>query len=398
MVWWYVLQALLVAALHTAVMKMPHTCLECCRPQLFYVVACLLMCVQVANPRSCLLSMCTGLLNSLTVARTVSKQRRGSVRRTVSRVSSMASPQLGVRTARSSSDGGCTSPTKSSKDPAAPATLGAGKGRIIVLGWTEAAVPELLLQLQDTATKGSTITVVLPALASNGTQLQQASAGKQKQQAQQQPGLPQVQYLRVADPSSVQAFLEAGIADADAVMLGSALSADAAPASTEADALVTSAVLAIQQALQITQQAGSQAGKQAATGLGGSGGWQPRSKLHVVAVVSSYSVRRALQSFLSSVLLHCSFSYEIMLMDEFAAGMLVSVSGGMCWGLLVCHDVLVQRAVTVACTAGEVQVWCGLLLQSWKTSLVVECPFCWEHRPVPAVVLWPRDDCRTGHH
>jgi hypothetical protein len=140
-----------------------------------------------------------------------------------------------------------------------------------------------------------------------------------------------VQYVRVPDPSSTQTLLDAGIADADAVILGSALSAAVAPASTEADALVTAAMLAVQQALQTAKGATSTQQQQQqqleAAAWSGVSQQQPPSKLHVVAVVSSYSVRRALQTFLSSVLLQCSFSYEIMVLDEFAAGMLVSVSG-----------------------------------------------------------------------
>jgi hypothetical protein len=110
------------------------------------------------------------------------------------------------------------------------------------------------------------------------------------------------------------------------MILGSALSAEALSGGTEADALVTAAMLAIQQALQTVSGVSCQAVQQAPAGSGKTRKLHSKP-LHVVAVVSSYSVRRALQTFLSSVLLHCSFSYEIMVLDEFAAGMLVSVSG-----------------------------------------------------------------------
>jgi hypothetical protein len=216
----------------------------------------------------------------------------------------------------------------------------------MVLGWQEAAVPELLEQLQQAAPRGSHGTVVLQAgpgtaasSAATGAkqdpaaQQQQHSATKQQllpppqqkqeqQDQQHQTGWSQT-VLRVGDPCSVQALLEAGIADADAVVLGSALSSAAAPASSEADALVTTAMLAIQQALR-TANGQSSTAVQLDTAEGPY--CVQRNKLHVVAVVSSYSVRRALQQFLTSVLLHCSFSFEIMVLDEFAAGMLVSVS------------------------------------------------------------------------
>jgi hypothetical protein len=48
-------------------------------------------------------------------------------------------------------------------------------------------------------------------------------------------------------------------------------------------------------------------------------------RLHVVAVLSSYSVRRAAQVFLGSMLVR-NFSYEIMVLDEYAGAMLLQVS------------------------------------------------------------------------
>jgi hypothetical protein len=92
-------------------------------------------------------------------------------------------------------------------------------------------------------------------------------------------------------------------------------------------------------------------------------------RLHVVADVASCSVRRALQCFLSSVLLQCGFSYEIMVLDEFAAGMLVSVSvvqegifatvrrhGA---GLSSCAEA--EKLVVLRAQLGS-NVWAGLLL------------------------------------
>jgi hypothetical protein len=218
----------------------------------------------------------------------------------------------------------------------------------MVLGWQEAAVPELMEQLQQAAPRGSHITVVLqagpnvadisaPQPAAAGAKhdpaaQQQQPKAKQKHLLPLQQDQQQQQHLAsgwsqtvlcVSDPCNVQTLLEAGIADADAVILGSALSTAAAPVASEADALVTTAMLAIQQALR-TASGQSSTAVQLDTPEGPY--CVQRNKLHVVAVVSSYSVRRALQQFLTRVLLHCSFSFEIMVLDEFAAGMLVSVS------------------------------------------------------------------------
>jgi hypothetical protein len=49
-------------------------------------------------------------------------------------------------------------------------------------------------------------------------------------------------------------------------------------------------------------------------------------RLHVVAVLSSYSVRRAAQVFLGSMLVR-NFSYEIMVLDEYVGAMLLQVRG-----------------------------------------------------------------------
>lgn len=272
-------------------------------------------------------------------------------------MSSMSSPLLGGGLgAGTGSDGSTSSPPKGSRAAAAAA---ADRGKqVIVLGWPEAAVPDLLLQLQEAMRGGGHVTVVVPAqaeqqLVSNASAkqlLKQAGSAK----VQQGAGMWHVQYVRVTDPSSTQTLLDAGIADADAVILGSALSAAVAPASTEADALVTAAILAVQQALQTAKGATSTQQQQQQLEVAAGSGvsqQQPPSKLHVVAVVSSYSVRRALQTFLSSVLLQCSFSYEIMVLDEFAAGMLVSVSGvlNMLYGWLhsLCAAVLWAIALTL---------------------------------------------------
>jgi hypothetical protein len=222
---------------------------------------------------------------------------------------------LGTLTARRSIDGTSSSSSHATRDAAKPSS---SKGqKVVVLGWPEAALPELLQQLQEAAPPGSDITIVLPAQGEPPVQ-PQADTGPQTQR---------VRYLWAGEPSSARTLLDAGVAEADSVILGSALSAEAASSGTEADALVTAAVLAIQQALQTVSGVSHQAVQQAPAGSGET--WPLHSKpLHVVAVVSSYSVRRALQTFLSSVLLHCSFSYEIMVLDEFAAGMLVSVSAG----------------------------------------------------------------------
>jgi hypothetical protein len=215
---------------------------------------------------------------------------------------------------------------------------------------------------------------------------------QQEEEAPASPAAPRVQYMRVADPGSVQSLLGAGVADADAVMLGPALSAKAAPGSIEADALVTSTVLAIQQALQTVSWVPGPI-QAARSHLGAC--WQQeqqrrqqkeqqqRSRLHVVAVVSSYSVRRALQTFLSSVLLRVNFSYEICLMEEFAAGMLVSVSEGargggqaacwsccLCWPLLGCSFWSVIQLVWLSCsldmTGLAVCCWVICLLCRWR--------------------------------
>jgi hypothetical protein len=252
-------------------------------------------------------------------------------------MSSMSSPQLvGVLGAATGSDGSTSSSLPKGTRGAAAAAIDRGK-RVIVLGWPEAAVPDLLLQLQEAMRGGGHVTVVVPVQAEQQQLVSSASAKQLLKQAgsakvQQGAGMWHVQYLRVADPSSIQTLLDAGIADADAAILGSALSAAVSPASTEADALVTAAMLAVQQVLQTAKgwegamPLQQQQQQLQAAALNGVNQQQPPSKLHVVAVVSSYSVRRALQTFLSSVLLQCSFSYEIMVLDEFAAGMLVSVS------------------------------------------------------------------------
>lgn len=270
----------------------------------------------------------------------------------------MASPQLCLPTTRSSSDGGCASPAREGRASRTPGSGSSSRGlRIILLGVPESGVPDLLSQLQqDFAPLGSSVTVVLPAAVDGSSSAEQTStatttAFSSKLKSAQDSSLPipavpgqHTTVLRVKEPSSVQALLSAGIADADAVILGSQLCDKPAAAAAEADAMVTAAMLAIQQALQ--QSASSRSGTDttaAAAGAGQQTGAAAPSRLHVVAVVTSYSVRRALQSFLSSVLLSCSFSYEVMVLDEFAAGMLVSVS---CWsasGLVGVHgnDLLV---------------------------------------------------------
>lgn len=252
---------------------------------------------------SCTL-LSTGILNTSTQATSTRKpQHPALLKRTVSRVSSMASPQLaGLTTTHHSSDGGgsssdCSSPTAASRAVAATAKPGSSSQgqRVVVLGFTEAAVPELLLQLQEVLPLGSSVTVLLPLPAAGTLTVQQ----QQQKQAPVSPTAPQVQFMQVADPGSVQALLGAGVADADAVMLGPTLSAKAAPGSMEANALVTSTVLAVQQALQTVS--GGVSGPMshpipARSQLGAC--WQQEQrqqqqqqrKLHVVAVVCRATV------------------------------------------------------------------------------------------------------------
>jgi hypothetical protein len=75
-------------------------------------------------------------------------------------------------------------------------------------------------------------------------------------------------------------------------------------------------------------------------------------RLHVVAVLSSYSVRRAAQVFLGSMLVR-NFSYEIMVLDEYAGAMLLQVSATAFTVCLACCN---ERRVEL------VQRW-ALLLQ-----------------------------------
>lgn len=268
--------------------------------------------------------------------------------RTVSRVSSMSSPQL-LDVKRSSSSGSSGTPDGSSHSKthaAVPATQQApDRGlRLVVVGWQESGVPDLLLQLRGLAPRGSSITVMLPGGEGKGKPQPVTSnhrlpdAGK----PQAQSGTPElwsqlllgsvVSVVRAAEPSGMQALRDAGVAAADAVIVGPALSQSGLPATTEADALVTAALLGIQHALETSSNqssclAAGGLGRQQGPGCASSYPGQQQNKLHVVAVVSSYSIRRALQAFLSSTLLHCNFSYELMVQDEFAASMLVLVSG-----------------------------------------------------------------------
>lgn len=272
---------------------------------------------------------------------------------------------------------------------------------VIVLGWAAAAVPGLLSSLQETAPVGSCVTVlhhkgqvhpdaeqaavaaaaVAAATAaavataasqtstdSSGTKVAEANSNYQHidQQAEACPTCPErasisaqqeqqeeqkqhfsCRHMYVSEPCSVKALLSAGIAEADAIIIGGQL---APQASGEADAMVVAALLAVQQALQpistvsaaaawpsISQQLKPAAdgrldstSRQLASGVSTSrvvrrSGTGTVSQLHVVAVLSSYSVRRAVQVFLGSMLVR-SFSYEIMVLDEYAAAMLVQVS------------------------------------------------------------------------
>ena len=293
-----------------------------------------------------------------------SSSQQRSYQRTMSRVSSMASPQL-PGTQRSSSGGGGGGDASNRANGQASrgdATKGLqqllakGVRHILVLGWQESAVPDLALQLQGLVTSNSKITVVLPPAADSE---QHPDSTCSRHPAVSLPGqrepestavMPNVSVVRAADPGCVQALLDAGITNADAVIVGPALSS-AAQANIEADALVTAVLLSIQQALHVSgtkvdPSTPADLQRQAASGPEAAASCSVKSRLHVVAVLGGYSARRALRTFLSSVLLQCSFSYELLVLDEFAAGMLLLVS------LVVTHGVLIRLMMLIRCKLG----------------------------------------------
>jgi hypothetical protein len=219
-----------------------------------------------------------------------SKQR--VFKRSISRVSSMSSPQLASLPVAIST---------SSKAAASPALR---CRRVILCGWDEAAVGGVLQQLQAMM-PAAHVTALLPASCKRDCSSQQKACWASNGAGGT------VEVVHAGGPGSCVALLQAGIADADAVIIigGSmAPAAGAAPsASSDADALVAAALLAVQQAVTASCS-------QAAT-----------TRLHVVAVLSSWSVRRSLQAYLSTSL-GCSFSFELLVLEELAAGMLVLVA------------------------------------------------------------------------
>eukprot|EP00775_Hariotina_reticulata_P004547 gene4547-4799_t len=242
--------------------------------------------------------------------------------RPMSRTSSISSHRL--RTPVSSSRINSTAAAVS--DSWSNGLPGKSPKKIIVLGWQGAAVQQLLTLLQDAAPDGSCITCLdkgsaeevratggpLAAdAACNSASAQQQQPLKEGRCSEVQPDMQQqqrckVQQLLVAEPSSMQALVAAGISQADAVVIGGCLTASP----SEADAMVVATLLAIEQAL-LTEQHAAQ------------GGLSPA--LHVVAVLSSYTMRRSLQHFLAGMLMR-HFSYEILVLDEYAGAMLVQVA------------------------------------------------------------------------
>ncbi|KAF6257467.1 hypothetical protein COO60DRAFT_1622239, partial [Scenedesmus sp. NREL 46B-D3] len=178
--------------------------------------------------------------------------------------------------------------------------------KVIVLGWPEAAVDQLLSSLQETAPEGSCFTFlhsstqqqtgsarhagIMTAMAgaaaasvsSVGTaalssqplsplrqqqhhdpQLEeQEQHHDQEQQQEQQPRVT-LRHMHVPEPCSVSALTAAGIADADAVIIGGALApvhshhtcrmaGGGLSCTCEGDAMAVAALLTLQQALQLT--------------------------------------------------------------------------------------------------------------------------------------------------
>eukprot|EP00878_Enallax_costatus_P031821 GHUV01034872.1.p1 GENE.GHUV01034872.1~~GHUV01034872.1.p1 ORF type:complete len:787 (+),score=252.04 GHUV01034872.1:587-2947(+) len=304
--------------------------------------------------------------------------------RPMSRASSMSSRGLHVVSSNSNvTTEGLANSHGTSVGPDRPLNL-------IVVGWSEAAVAGLLSSLQETAPEGSSITVlhqkgqtqpdVEPAAvaaaavaaataaaavigaASSKHSVADSDTGDDNEQhlpghvLQQQQGecaetirQPQQQiacrHVHVAEPCSVQALLNAGIAEADSIVFGGHL---APQASGEADAMVVAALLAVQQALtpagsaaaaswpSVHRQEPPAGNNSSSSGSNSSKQQSGRSRplrrsetgavlqLHVVAVLGSYSLRKAVQVFLGSMLVR-NFSYEIMVLDEYAAAMLVQV-------------------------------------------------------------------------
>lgn len=247
---------------------------------------------------------------------------------------------------------------------------------IVVLGWLDSAVHGLLRHLQESAPAGSCFTVihqqwqqqdkegtavtaaaiaaaaataaVVSSVVSDSSSASAGGNSKNNAIESQQPvpgytGEPQQQptcrHLFFQDPCSVQSLQAAGVAEADSIIIGGHLGPQA---SGEADAMVIAALLAVQQALQTGSETDPQQSRitpdsqtrRDLTAVVGSYSLVRRSdcggslRLHVVAVLSSYSLRRAAQTFLGSMLVR-DFSYEIMVLDEYAAAMLVQVR--CCW-------------------------------------------------------------------
>lgn len=254
--------------------------------------------------------------------------------RPMSRTSSISSHRLRppVSSSRTASTAAAVSDSWSNGLP------GKSPKKIIVLGWQGAAVQQLLTLLQDAAPDGSCITCLdkgsaeegratgasLAAdAACNSASAQQQQLFKEGRCSVVQPDMQQqqrckVQQLLVAEPSSVQALVAAGISQADAVVIGGCL----AGSPSEADAMVVATLLAIEQAI-LTEQQAAQGGLSRA--------------LHVVAVLSSYTMRRSLQQFLAGMLMR-HFSYEILVLDEYAGAMLVQVN---------CQDIRHNQLVRV---------------------------------------------------
>jgi hypothetical protein len=239
----------------------------------------------------------------------------------MSRTSSISSHRLRTKV-NGSRTGSAAAAVRDSGSDGLP---GRSPKKIIVLGWHGAAVQQLLTLLQDAAPDGSCITCLDKGSAeevqATGASLAADPASSSANSQQPQPlregrcsrvqtGVQQqqrcnVQHLSVAEPGSVQALLAAGISQADAVVVGGSL----ARSPSEADAMVVATLLAIEQALLTEQQAAQGSLSQA---------------LHVVAVLSSYTMRRSLQQFLAGMLMR-HFSYEILVLDEYAGAMLVQV-------------------------------------------------------------------------